>query len=612
MISKALHGHAAVRRDLLCRTGVESLEPVVQPIRDAQPRKPPGTGRGRMTGTSKMPSAADSTYPAAAPATVAPAFTELDFALAVHQALQDYARPDRLRHNPLIASRIIKAALEKSPSVTPTQALRELLAAHCAALGQSPKYANYRRVLEQTYLVPLRKRRMVADALRMSWATYRRYLLAARAMLSASLWEAECNLRLAGRNPAVAVRRPFRARIPRIHRPITITGVLILTVVSGLLLVALPHKMAERPVPAHTRPAAMMSADSTLQQASTRMTLAGTTGYAADADIAPLRAQARALYLIGREYLSDYSRTGFRQSLRYFHESTQIDPAFGPAWAALAAAYALQPNYDDRVSPDANYANARLAASTILAINPAQPDAHAVLGLLDTQHWQWRQAQREFQLAVRLDPYSASTQQWYARFLWFTGHPRRALTHMRRAYSLDPRSAIISAELGRALIYAGALSQARAQLLETIEQKPGFVPAYACLIEDQVALHQYRQAITSGLAADRLAGGPHLLILMQISVAESRIGDQKDARKYLNELHQWIATRYVSNVVVARMDWELQDRNQTFEDLQRAARDHDPNLLLVGGPDWAAMRNDPRFATVRKLMNLPAPNDHPW
>ena len=122
--------------------------------------------------------------------------TEAGFAAAVRQALRDFHRPNCLRNNPLLASRIVIAVLEREPTTPPAQALREILRAHCERLGENVKFSRLKHVLIHTYLAPLRSQQAVAEALHLSWSTYRRYLAEATQLLAVALWESESTSRV--------------------------------------------------------------------------------------------------------------------------------------------------------------------------------------------------------------------------------------------------------------------------------------------------------------------------------------------------------------------------------------------------------------------------------
>lgn len=501
--------------------------------------------------------------------------TEQGFVQAVHQALRDFSRPDRLSNNPLLGSRLIEAALARSPA-PPVSALRNLIRSHCEQLGQNGKYSRHRQVLEHTYLSPLRRQRAVADALHLSWSTYRRCLKDATQILAAALWEAECVLHM------IPARRETAS-------PARLWPWLAAPVVLGLLILAgfiyLPRHARLRPQ--------MPSTSSQL------ITAASADGYK---DISG----TQDFYFVGMEYLNTRSAPDIERAIGSFQQSIKVDPENANAWAALAKAYAVWHDYAPGQLPDAHYHDALSAAHQALALDPALPAAHAVLGLLHTEHWEWQQAREEYQLALRLDPYNTDAHRWYAWYFWLTGDTREALAHSLTADSLDPVSPIAGANLGRALAYSGALNEAENRLRAGIALAPHFVLNYEYLAETQLAMKKYAQVLNDEKAANVFSGNsPDPLLLMESGLAEVRLGHKTLANRYLAALQRQASARYVSGVLTARLYWSLGEKAQSFAELQRAVREYDDNLIMVSGPDWAEIRADPRFMTIRKAMKLP-------
>lgn len=516
--------------------------------------------------------------------------SEAAFVLAVHHALRAFNRPDQLRLNLLTTSRLIQAALERSPVLAPTQALRELLRTHCTMLSQNPKFQRYEQVLEHTYFTPLRRQRAVADVLHLSWGSYRRYLSDARAMLTVSLWEAECQLK--DNLPRTQTVKPVRVR------PSLLPIATAVVVIAGIILggSAYLHKPSRLGEPQVSGPDAAASAFTTAPRADDVRDISGT----------------RDLYSVGMEYLHKPVAADTRHAIRYFRMSVQADPENASAWSALATAYAVWPAYSDTLPPDAHYKDALAAADKALSLDSSLPAAHAVLGYLYAQHWQWQRARQEYQLALRLDPYNASTQQWYAKYFWLTGNEPQALQHMHAAHNLNPQSGCISANLGRALTYASALHEGELQLLANIASAPHSSLDYEYLAETYVAMKAYRQALAALKTAASLGGADaDSVLLMESGLAEAGLGRMDLARQYLMQLENVQRSHYVSGVLTASLYWALGDKNRSFIELQRAAREHDQNLMMVSGPDWAKVRADPRFAQIRALMNLPMAGAQP-
>lgn len=121
---------------------------------------------------------------------------ERTFLAAVKLALRDFNRPDHLRTNPLLDSCLVSRHPDKSAGQPSSHVLRSLIRDSATEIGRNPKYRRFQQVLQVTYFDPQRRQRAAADALYLSWGSYRRYLREARELLAVTLWDAECNQRV--------------------------------------------------------------------------------------------------------------------------------------------------------------------------------------------------------------------------------------------------------------------------------------------------------------------------------------------------------------------------------------------------------------------------------
>ncbi|HEV8194583.1 MAG TPA: hypothetical protein VGP82_24290, partial [Ktedonobacterales bacterium] len=120
------------------------------------------------------------------------ALSEPEFTQAVRQALQDYARADRLRSNILVRSRLVteRAGAEAGLAERGT-ALHAILDEAAELLKASPREVKLYRVLYHTYLHPAGTQESAAELLDLPFSTYRRHLKAAVARLTEVLWQWE-------------------------------------------------------------------------------------------------------------------------------------------------------------------------------------------------------------------------------------------------------------------------------------------------------------------------------------------------------------------------------------------------------------------------------------
>jgi serine/threonine-protein kinase len=165
---------------------------------------------------------------------------------------------------------------------------------------------------------------------------------------------------------------------------------------------------------------------------------------------------AHDLYLQGRSFWNQRTAGALRTAVRYFERAIALDSSYAEAYAGLAQAYVLFPNYDvsnyDVSLPREAYPKAEAAALRALALDSTLAEAHAALAVGKRNYeWDWPGAEREFRRALALDPSDATAHSWYAGYLSATGRHAEALAEIDRALALDPLSRVISVVKGLVL-----------------------------------------------------------------------------------------------------------------------------------------------------------------
>ncbi len=97
-----------------------------------------------------------------------------------------------------------------------------------------------------------------------------------------------------------------------------------------------------------------------------------------------------------------------QKSIAYFEEAIKRDPAFAPAYLGSAQAYAeLGKPGVAGAPPNEVQPKVISAVRRALELDPALPGAHTLMGSLYQMQWQWNDAEREYKLALELDPNDA-------------------------------------------------------------------------------------------------------------------------------------------------------------------------------------------------------------
>lgn len=162
------------------------------------------------------------------------------------------------------------------------------------------------------------------------------------------------------------------------------------------------------------------------------------------------------------------SGNALSQSAKHFERAIELDAKFADAYARLAQAYSWQGPGDLKMLKQA-----RSMAEKALALDDKLDEAHREIGwckaLLDHD---WAGAEREYKLAIHLNPSSEANLYGYATFLVVAGRTREAVRLVEKAIRLDPRSILYLQNAGWVFSAAREYDRAIQEFEEMIEQEP--------------------------------------------------------------------------------------------------------------------------------------------
>ena len=162
----------------------------------------------------------------------------------------------------------------------------------------------------------------------------------------------------------------------------------------------------------------------------------------------PANPAAQDTYLRGRFYWNKREARSIRAGLRYFEEAVREDPKYALGHVGIADSCLVLINFGTD-NQDPWLLKARDACNRALELDPDLAEAHASLAcIFCMDHLRLKEAEKEFQISLRLNPNYAVASHWYARLLCLAGRLDEALVNERRALELDSLSPVMNAFLG--------------------------------------------------------------------------------------------------------------------------------------------------------------------
>ena len=319
----------------------------------------------------------------------------------------------------------------------------------------------------------------------------------------------------------------------------------------------------------------------------------------------PVNAVAYDSYLKGRYFWNKRSADGLKQAIEFFKRSIAADPSYAEAYSGLADSYALSGDWKyGLLAPAEAFPQARAAATEALALDAGLAEAHTSLAfVLDLYYWDWDAAEKQYQLAISLNPGYANAHHWYAWHLFVIGRNAEALFEMRRAESLDPLSLVNRADLADALCVAHLFDEAVQQSEKTLALDPNFGLGHFYMGQALVQQHQYEGAIMEFQTAIELSG--HLTTFdANLANAYALSGHRPEAIAIARDLEANSNLNSSADANVALIYVGLGDVDQAMLWLNKAydAR-FNPSILLR--PVFDPLRSDARFKDLRRRVGLP-------
>jgi TolB-like protein/DNA-binding winged helix-turn-helix (wHTH) protein/Flp pilus assembly protein TadD len=314
--------------------------------------------------------------------------------------------------------------------------------------------------------------------------------------------------------------------------------------------------------------------------------------------------EAYQLYLQGRYYWNERTEEGFKKSIEYFNQATDIDAAYALAYAGLADSYFSYADYELGAPRDL-YPRAVAVATKALELDPGMGGPHATLGYIKYRNeWDWAGAEREFKRAIELSPNDATAHDWFAVYLSLSGRHTEAAVESRKALQADPLSWSPQADAGLVLYYARHYDQATEQYLKALDLGANFHPELGSVYLQRGRL----QAAIEELQKAEAPGGQSRVVarwIARLGYAYARAGNRLEAQKRIEELEDLRKGRFVDVANIAIVYAGLGNNDQAFAWFDRAEQGSWSLVTLKVDPIFDPIRSDPRFAALVRRVGIP-------
>lgn len=264
-----------------------------------------------------------------------------------------------------------------------------------------------------------------------------------------------------------------------------------------------------------------------------------------------------------------------------FQDAIAKDPAFAPAYAGLAEAYAYLASIGDAQPGD--LVAMRAAAQRAIELDPLSDEAHEALGVALARDARWSQAEASFRRAIELNPNSSLARLNFATcLLWPLGRIEEAIQQLQAAEKADPLSQSVQYAYGDLLISARRYKEA-------VEH---------CRKSSDAAECEGRVLLAEGRTDDAIQTLASARNTRYLGYAYGRAGRRQDAANLAA-----ISRGVLQQVLIYA---GLGDKDGAIDGMRRMTELGPVRVALaLASPELSFIRDDPRVRTIRQTVGLP-------
>jgi len=301
-------------------------------------------------------------------------------------------------------------------------------------------------------------------------------------------------------------------------------------------------------------------------------------------------------YLLGRNFLDQFTVPGFQHGVEAFKTAIALDPRYAAAYAGLAEAEAQLA--DKGVDP-AGLTRAVADADRAIALAPSAEPGYRVRGFLrSTFLWDWDGAQKDLDQALSIDP-NGRALGVLAGLLSTQGRLRDGIVLQQKATQCNPLVAGEWSLLGNLLYSAGRRPEARAAFARALEINPNYSVAQVNLAFLELQDGRLDQAL-----AETRQIQDRDWQLFATAIVQYSLHHPQESQQALDEVIKTQASEMAYQIAEIYA-WRGQ-KDQAFAWLDRAYAQRDGGLTSLKSDDlMASLRPDPRFNAFLRKMNLP-------
>lgn len=319
--------------------------------------------------------------------------------------------------------------------------------------------------------------------------------------------------------------------------------------------------------------------------------------------------EAYRLYLKAEYILEEFNEPKIGKAIEYLEQAIKLDPNYAAAYVSLAHAYQYnQFSWSKNLASDEEYyLKSKEAIEKALALDENSADAHAVLGfIISGYEHDFARAEKEYQMAIGLNPNSGLAHGLYAYYLSNTGRFDEALGERTKAIEIDPASVINQVAYGMILYYAHRYEEAAEHFKKMSEKdENSYFPCfwlwavYAAQGNEPEAYEWFIKYQT------QIKSDPETIRMYQMTY--QKFGIRGILKEVIRQDEKTVATNNNPDLLYesACFNAKLGNKDKAFEYLDKAYKQRRSSLNFIKvDPFLDSLHSDPRFEDLVRRIGL--------